>query len=332
MRDEDGNPTDENSSLLVVSGGLLALGSVGIGLLATHHLVVLSVVMGTILAALTAWILVPLRRGRRRTREVRLWAHEHGWRVDSLRTQALSRETEVLRGEVDGISVTSSTTTYTPDWRRGLDTTRFRHVLMSGLDANFPVLTIDPTGGARRPPAGPDIGPDLRFESALFDAGWRVKCADARFAHNFCHPRVMERLMRPDMAGMSLLVSGGNIAVHAPGATALDAVESRAAVLADLVRLVPPYLMVDHPGYFWTIQSGRVATSVLRGAVPGETTGWPTVVMTAVVLGFVAWFVTIMVLAGAMGVALVTVAVVACASAGPILSSRSVRRRRRKLR
>lgn len=332
MNGDDVSPAQEDTALFVMLGGIFVLCASGIGLLAAHGFVGLSAVVGTILAVLAAWILVPLVRRRRRTRAVHLWAREHGWHVVSVRAQTLRGETEVLRGVVDGLSVTSCTTAYAPDWRRGLDTTGFRHVLVSNVEANFPTLTIDPTRGVRRPPAGPDEGTDLRFESAVFDASWRVQCADARFAHDFCHPRVMERLMRPDVAGMSLLVTGGTIAVHAPGATILDAVESRAAVLADLVRLVPPYLVVDHPARLWSVRGRRSATSVLRGAIPGETTGWPTVVMTTIVLGCVAWFIAIMALAGAKEVALVTVGVVVCASAGPLLSSLSVRRRRRNLR
>ncbi|SDD66773.1 hypothetical protein SAMN05216410_3677 [Sanguibacter gelidistatuariae] len=334
MSDEDEIPADKKSILPAVLGGVLSLGAVAkaIGFLAANGLVMLSVVIGTILSILAASILVPSWRGRRRTRAISLWAHEHGWRVDSVHMPTLRSATEVLFGVVDGISVTSCTTTYSPDWHRGLDTTRFRHVLMSSLDANFPVLTMVPTGGVRRPPSGPDDGPDLRFESALFDAGWQVRCVDARFAHDFCHPRTMERLMRPDVAGMSLLVTGGDIAVHAPGATTLAAIESRSAVLADLVRLVPPYLVADHPVHYRRMQGVRPATAVLRGAAPGETTGWPTVIMTTIVLGSVAWFVVFMALAGEVAFALGTVGVIAGVSAVPILSSRSVRRRRRNLR
>ena len=333
MSGQGENPADVSLDLVAVLGSAFALCSGGVGFLAAHGLVGLSAVVGTTsFAVLATWLLMPRWRGRRRARAVQLWAREHGWHIASLQAQTMDGETEVLRGVADGVSVTSYTATFTPDWRRGLDTTRFRHVLTCNLDASFPALTIDPRRGARRPPAGPAEGDHVRLDSPLFDARWRVQCADARFAHDFCHHLVMERLMRPDVAGMSLLVAGGEIALHAPGATALDSVESRAGVLADLVHLIPSCLTVDHPVRRWTVQRAGAATSVLRGAIPGETTGWPTVVMTTVVLGFVTWFIAAMVLAGAIAVALVTVGVVACASALPILSSRSVRRQRRNLR
>ena len=320
---------DESSRLIVVLGGVLALSTAALVWLAANGMVGFAIVVGGILAALAAWIVLPVRRGRRRAREVRQWAREHGWRSEPQRARTASGGTEVLRGVVDGIQVTSCTTEYDPDWRRGVDTTRYRHLLVSRIGADFPVLTMVPTGGVQRPPAGPDDGPGLRFEWADFDAAWRVQCADARFAHGFCHPRTMERLMRPDVAGMRLLVVGGDVAVHAPGATTLDAVEARAAVLADLVRLVPPYLILDHRAAVGTLPRRRSPNAVLRGATPGETTGWPTVVATTIVLGLVAWFVVTMALAGEVAFALGTVGVVAAVSAVPILSSRSAQRRRR---
>lgn len=319
-------PAGESPYLLVALGCLLALTTSALVWLATQGLLGLSVTIGCLLAALTVWIGVPIWRRRRRAREVRRWTVEHGWRPDDAQTRSVLGGTEVLHGLVDAIPVTSCTTEYDPDWRRGADTTRFRHLLMSSLDVDFPVLTMVPTGGVNRPPAGPVDGPDLQFESADFNARWRVQCVDPQFAHAFCHPRLMERLLRPDVAGLSVLIAGGDVAVHAPGATALDDIEARAAVVADLLRLVPPRVLVDHGS--WAPPARRVPTALLRGAPPGETTGWPTVVMTAVVLAGVAWFVVTMARAGEVGFALGTVGVVATIAAVPVLSSRAARRRR----
>lgn len=316
----------ESPYLLVALGCVLALSSGALVWLATQGLVGLSVTIGCVLAVIAVWIGVPIQRRRRRARELHRWALEHGWRPDTSQSRSVLGGTEVLHGLVDGIPVTSCTTEYDPDWRRGVDTTRYRHLLMSSLDVDFPVLTMVPTGGAKRPPTGPADGPELQFESADFNAGWRVQCADPQFAHAFCHPRLMERLLRPDVAGLSVLVAGGEVAVHAPGATALDDVEARAAVIADLVRLVPPHLTVEHRS--WAPPARRVPTALLRGATPGETTGWPTVVMTTIVLAGVAWFVALMVRVGEIGFALGTVGVVTAVGAVPVLSSRAARRRR----
>lgn len=319
-------PVGESPYLLAALACLLALTTGALVWLAAEGLVGLSVTIGCILAVIAVWIGVPIRRRRRRAREVTRWALDHGWRPDTSQSRSVLGGTEVLHGLVAGIPVTSCTTEYDPDWRRGVDTSRYRHLLMSSLDVDFPVLTMVPTGGTKRPPAGPADGPELLFESADFNAGWRVQCEDPQFAYAFCHPRLMERLLRPDVAGLSVLVAGGEVAVHATGATALDDVEARAAVVTDLVRLVPPHLSVEHRS--WAPPARRVPTALLRGATPGETTGWPTVVMTTIVLAGVAWFVALMVRVGEIGFALGTVGVVAAFGAIPVLSSRAARRRR----
>lgn len=319
-------PAGESPYLLVALGCLLALTTSALVWLAAQGLVGLSVAIGGVLAMIAVWIGVPIRRRRRRAREINRWALEHRWRPDSSPARSVFGGTEVLRRVVGGIPVTSCTTEYDPDWRRGVDTTRYRHLLMSSLSTDFPLLTMAPTRGAKRPPAGPADGPELQFESAGFNAAWRVECADPRFGHAFCHPRLMERLLQPDVAGLSVLIAGGEVAVHAPEATALDAVEARAAVVADIVRLVPPHLLVEHGS--WAPPARRVPTALLRGATPGETTGWPTVVMTTIVLAGVTWFVALMVRVGEIGFALGTVGVVAAVAAVPVLSSRAARRRR----
>lgn len=327
-----GDPTSSPRYLLVALGFVLVVSAGALAWLAANDMAGLAAGIGAVLAAITAWIVVPMWRGGRRAREVRRWAREHGWRAESPRTRTIIGGTEVMRRFIDGIPVTSCTTEYDPDWRRGVDTTRFRHVVTSPVGAGFPTLTMVQRGGAQRAPAGPDQTPALGFEWAAFNAGWQVECADTRFAHDFCHPRLMERLMRPDVAGLSVLVAGGDVAVHAPGATALDAVEARAAVLTDLVRLVPPYLILRHQESGAVFSSWLAPTVVLRGAVAGETTGWPTVVMTTIVLGLLGWFVVWMARAGEVTFALWTVGVVAAVSAVPILRSRAVRRLRRRLR
>jgi hypothetical protein len=307
-----GSRDGESPALLISAGLVLALSAAALVCLAVNGLHWFSLALGVLLAGLAAWVAVPVRRSRRRARQVRHWAAEHGWLAEPPRSRMIIGGSEVLHRVVDGVPVTSCTTVYEPDWRRGVDTTRFRHLLMSALPVDFPVLTLVPTGGARRAPAGPDDGPALQVEWSAFNDAWLVQCADARFAHAFCHPRLMERLMRPDVAGLSVLVAGGDVTVHALGRTDLAALEARAAVVGDLVRLVP--------------------TAVLRGAIAGESTGWPTIAMTTIVLVGVGWFVAMMVRSGEVAFALGTVGVVAAVGAIPLLKSLAVRRRRKALR
>lgn len=320
---------DEGQVVLVV-GACLLFGAPGAALvwLATQGLGPLAAVMGVILAGLATWVVVPEMRSRRRDQEVTRWASTHGWRRDGRLRGPVIGGSEVLLRAVRGVPITSCATVYESDWRRGLDTTRFRHVVMTSLPAALPVLTITPTGGVRRAPAGPDDGPARPLEWAEFNDSWNVQCEDPQFAHAFCHPRLMERLMAEDASGMSVLVAGPDIAVHAPGRTDLDALDVRVALLADLVELVPRFLVEDHAAP--QPQGRRPAPTIyLRGAVAGEATGWPTIVMTAIMLAAVGWFVVTMARAGAVDVALGTVTVVLLVGAIPFFGGRAARRRRK---
>lgn len=326
-----GGRDGESRAWLIGMAAVLAPTIVGLAWLATSGLPWLALVIAVVLAGLTTWIAIPVRRARRRARQVQRWAARHGWFAESPDASTLLGGSEVLHGVVDGVPVTSCTTVYEPDWRRGLDTSRFRHLLMGRLPVRFPTLTMVPTGGPRRAPAGPDEGPAVQVEWSAFNDAWLVRCADAQFAHAFCHPRLMERLMQPDVRGLSVLVVDSDLAVHALGRTDLDSLEARAAVVRDLVELVPGFLVEEHWAPPWPRTQRPVPTAVLRGAMPGESTGWPTVIMTAISLAGVAWFVAGMVRVGAIDVALCTVGVIAVVGAIPLLRSRVVRRMRRDL-
>ena len=52
----------------------------------------------------------------------------------------------------------------------------------------------------------------------------------------------MARLLEPDAADLSVLVHADSVAVHALGRTDLESLEARAAVLVDIVELLPAHL------------------------------------------------------------------------------------------
>lgn len=195
---------------------------------------------------LAAW--VGARGRRERERAARRWADAHGWQYGGGSSPVPGHGVGVLRTVVDavgGVEVTSFDAIASPDLVAGAPRTS-RHVVAARVPADLPTLVLVPEPLA--PPAGAArLSPDIQFESVEFNARWRVHCAEAGFAHAFCHPRMMERLMRPDAVGLSVLVDGRDVIVHAPGNQALDAVEARAALAVDLVRLIPPYLLEQHP-------------------------------------------------------------------------------------
>lgn len=199
------------------------------------------------------------RRRRRRSDSIARWAAANGWDYDSQSALLLSRWTvppfgrsgrrearDVLRKEIRGVPVTSFTFSVVTDTVADMALIGERHVLMTELPVRLPALTLTPEGSPRRHGA---LGllPDIELESGQFNDRWRVQCADRRFAYALCHPRLMARLLEDDARHVSVLVEGCDVGVHAPGPTDVERLEERAALLADVAGLVPPYVAADRP-------------------------------------------------------------------------------------
>lgn len=191
------------------------------------------------LATLVAW-----RRGRR-SDGFEAWAAANGWRHVRASSVVPRSGRDVLRAVRDGVEVASYETIAAPDLVSESPLLT-RHAVAATVPGDLPTLIVLPETVIREPGAA-RTARDIQFESAAFNARWRVHCADDRFAHAFCHPRVMERLMRPDADGVSLLVDGRDVVVHAPGPQRLEVLDARAQLAVDLARLVPPYLLEQHP-------------------------------------------------------------------------------------
>lgn len=267
------------------------------------------------LGAIVFGVVVVVRRRRRQRDATAQFVDEHGWHYDRTSAVVPRSGRDVLRTVLDGIVVTSYTTTTARDMTSEHALAQ-RHAVTATVPASFPRLVILPEALTRRPGAAP-LAPDIQFESAAFNARWRVHCSDATFAHAFCHPRVMERLMRADAAGVSVLVEGRDIVVHAPGPTSLDAVEGRAAVVADLARLLPPYLVAQHPA-----PSRRA-----RGAAAGG--DWLIVVYLLWPMAFLLWLVVAGARAGQVGSVVGFAVVGALYATAIVVTVRSERRQKR---
>lgn len=181
----------------------------------------------------------------RRSAAVRGWVTPRGWHYDRTSTAVARIGRDVLRRELDGVEVLSYETIAAPDLLSEAPASS-RHAVAARVAAHLPTLVIVPEGTVRATRSA-RLGPDVQFESAAFNDRWRVHCADAQFAHAFCHPRVMERLMRDDARGVSVLVDGRDVVVHAAGRQVLENLDGRASLAADLALLVPPYVVEQHP-------------------------------------------------------------------------------------
>ncbi len=208
-----------------------------------------------LLAAVAGAIWSPVRR----TRVLRAWAAGNGWtyvgtnpalitrwRAPIFRIGRSKRVSELVTGRSHGRRTLSFRYRYTVGDGTSQSTATY-HVLAMELPAHLPVLELTPEGvGAKIARA---LGArDLRFESEAFNRAWRVDSPDAKFAHDVLHPRLMERLLGPDLTGLSLRIEGTDLLCWTTGAPRLDLLTGRLAVLAAVVEAVPPFVWLDH-GY-----------------------------------------------------------------------------------
>lgn len=185
--------------------------------------IVVLVVVG--LALMTGLVVLATIAGRRRRENLQAWARERGWRyrdgdrdlARTLRggpfgTGQSRRSDEILEGAYRGIDARSFrytyTTTSTDSTGRPSRTDHHFHVVSLALPATLPTIELTPETVATR--AAKAFGArDTDFESEAFNRAWRVHGPDAQVTYDVVHPRMMELLMTPDMAGQNLLIEGG---------------------------------------------------------------------------------------------------------------------------
>ncbi len=122
------------------------------------------------------------------------------------------------------------------------------HVLALPLPASLPRLELQPDSAAVRVARNAAGHRDIDFESDDFNRAWRVESASPVFAHDVIHPRLMQLLMRPDVLGSRLMITGTDIVSWAVGPTDPDRIAGRLALLSDVIDSVPRYVWQDH-GY-----------------------------------------------------------------------------------
>ena len=197
-----------------------------------------------------------VRSNRRRTEAVRAWATARGWSLfeadpDLARrwggspfgTGGSRRATEILSGPLGGRQVLSFRYSYTTS--NGKSTTRHEHhVVAVFLPMLLPTLDVTPEGfGAKIVKAFG--GQDIQFESEQFNSRWRVASPDPRFAHDVIHPRVMERLLQPDVSGMTIRFVGDAVLTWTTGVPRVETIDWRAWMLSQMIDSIPDYVWQD---------------------------------------------------------------------------------------
>lgn len=127
-------------------------------------------------------------------------------------------------------------------------TTHVFHVATLAMPAWLPGVELTPQGlGARILTA---LGrQDLEFESEDFNQRWRVEARDPRFAHAVLHPRMLERLVRPDAVGLSLRLAGSDVVCWSPGLPDMATMARRLGVMRAIVDGIPRHVWLDHGDY-----------------------------------------------------------------------------------
>ncbi len=85
-------------------------------------------------------------------------------------------------------------------------------------------------------------GQDIDFESAEFNAKWRVKAGNSKYAHDIVHPRMMERLNKYDARGLAIRVEGDVVLAWQAGRQPNDSLARRLGVLTSVARLIPEFV------------------------------------------------------------------------------------------
>lgn len=192
-----------------------------------------------------------------RTRKIKAWAAASGWTYvgtdaslvnrwqgEPFGTGRSRRTSEVMVGRWGGRTAISFTYTYKTGSGKNESTYTY-HVLALPLPAYLPTLELSPDGfGARL--ARAFGGQDIQFESDDFNRAWRVESRDLKFAHDIVHPRLMERLMRPDARGACLRISGTDVLSWTVGSTSTERIAGRLGLMAAVIDSVPRYVWQDH--------------------------------------------------------------------------------------
>lgn len=193
---------------------------------------------------------------KRRKAEAAAFAASRGWtyteNVPSLTSRWRSspfsrghgrRATNVITGAFHGRQIVSMDYQYTTGSGKNRSTWYF-HVVALSLPVPLPWLQLSPDG------AGASIakffgGQDINFESRAFNDAWRVQAPEGRYAYDFIHPRMMDRLLAPDAVGKTITVEGADIYLAVSGRQQLAAIDHYINLLYGVVDLIPRHLWLN---------------------------------------------------------------------------------------
>jgi hypothetical protein len=219
-------------------------------------------VVWIVLVAVLVFAGVAFYTQRKRLEAIAAWAQATGWsfvgRDDSLAYRWVGepfgspdeREAdEVLVGTYAGAQAVSFTYRAT-EVRRGSDgkterSTTSHHIVALTLPAALPTVEVTPEGlGAR---LAKIVGAqDIQFESDEFNRAYRVEGTEPQVVHAVLHPRLMERLLQPDVRGTAWRIEGNTILAWHGGSTDVERITPTLGLLVAVRDAVPRHVWLDH--------------------------------------------------------------------------------------
>jgi hypothetical protein len=100
-------------------------------------------------------------------------------------------------------------------------------------------------------------GQDIDFESSDFNAKWRVVGRNLKYAHDIVHPRMMERLLRPDADGLAIRIEGKYVLCWQWNRRSPADLARRLGVLTSVAKLIPDFVLREYEYEYKRLEEAR---------------------------------------------------------------------------
>ncbi len=238
-------------------------------------IIVLSVVAGV---AGLLWAAFDYYRSHRVQNEYQEFAKSHGWefaertyeynsRFSSFPfgTGNARRQESVVRGTYNGQQCATFAQVYELSSEgQGTPTAYANQITLAELPVALPRLDIVPKNLPLNV-ANALRGRDIEMESWDFNQRWRVLCDDPRYGHAVIDPRMIERLLFPDVEGLAVRIEGGAVYVWGVGRQGSANLAKRLGVVSGIARRIPDHVIREYTELGYTVQRGSPATRPISG-------------------------------------------------------------------
>lgn len=193
---------------------------------------------------------------------------------------------DVLSGTLEGVSwVTFTHLFHTQEETTAGMTDQVFQVTLVELPVSLPGIEFVPETLASRFARQLGRG-DIDVESHAFNEHWRVVCDDPRYAHAVLTPRMVARLLEPDVAELAIRIEGSALLCWQAGRQGTEKLTRKVAALAALARRIPRHVVIDyrlseeryyagwerpipHSAPEWARTPGALSTGKATGLDPG---------------------------------------------------------------